>query len=136
MEPIRVLMIEDDEEMCEELVKILREENYNVDVTYDGSKGLQFIESNRYDVVLLDLKMREISGYEVLRHIKSRHLQLKVIVLTGTPINEKNLDTAEEAVFPLGEGYKTWILKLADGVINKPFEVEDVLTALKRLTRF
>lgn len=136
MDAIRMLMIEDDEEMCEELVKILRRENYNVDVTYDGSKGLQFIGKNRYDVVLLDLKMQGISGYEVLKHIKSNYPQVKVIIITGSPVNENDLDEGEKAMFPLTDGYKDWILKLADGVINKPFEVDEILTALKRLTRF
>lgn len=132
MNKARILIIEDDEEMCEELTKILEDENYFVNAAYDGEKGTRFIEENDYDIILLDLKMPRINGYKVLEYIKRRSVNTKVLVLTGSPISKKVLQEEGEELLRKNEHEDT-VLKLANGVINKPFDIDRVLSKIKEL---
>lgn len=130
---INVLIIEDDEEMCEELREILESESYSVAVCNDGKQGVCSVEKNTYDIVLLDLKMPKMNGYEVLQQLKSKHSSPKVLILTGSPLLSKSSPrTEKESLNSGGDG--NGVLKLADGVINKPFDVQQVLLTIKKLT--
>lgn len=122
MNKSRILIIEDDEEMCEELIKFLEDEDYSSDVAYDGEEGMRFIKEDGYAIILLDLKMPGINGYEILKYIKEEYPATKVLVLTGSPIDREILND-----------YKNTTLKLADSVINKPFDAERVLSKIKEL---
>lgn len=116
----RILIIDDDKEMCEELREILKDEGYNVSAALDGLEVKSLIEKFNYDILLLDLKLPGISGFDILKNIKEKDMKLKVIIITGNPL--KTL---------LKEEVET--LKLADEIISKPFDIEVVLGKIKEL---
>ena len=106
----RILVIEDDIELCDELKIILKDENYLTESANNGLDGLNMIKKNKYDLVLLDLKMPGLNGLEVLKIIKNTYKDLKVIIITARmniEIEENKLKNEQEKN----------ILKLADKVI-------------------
>jgi len=123
-----ILIIDDDEEMCEELRDILSSEGYSVKCVHDGLSGKNLIVEDLYDVVLLDIKLPKLSGYEVLKFTKASPNKCKIFVMTGRPdikyetgkVKDSALEDEERA------------LKLSDGVISKPFEVQKILDTIKQ----
>lgn len=119
----RILMIDDDEEICEEMAEILKDEGYDVSLIFNGIEGMRLIESGGFDLVLLDLKVPGMSGYDILKNVKSKGAMPKVIVISGRPFIKKYLpgeDTSDKQK-------KEDVLKLADDFINKPFDIEATL---------
>ena len=130
MKKKRLLLVEDDEAMCEELVPILEDNGYLIDVAHEGKTAISFLEKTGYELLLLDLKLPGISGYEVLKYVKKVLPAIKIIVLSGSPLRPGAMRT-EEQVFPSGGNYEGLVSQLADGFINKPFDVEEVLSQIK-----
>ncbi len=124
----RIIIIEDDEEMCEELGEILRDNGYSVDTAFDGLEGKRLLTANTYAIIIMDLKMPKMSGHELLEFVKSKKPANKVLIISGTPSldDEPELLSAEEHA-------KYEKLRKADGLINKPFDIEEVLAKLKAL---
>ena len=126
----RILIIEDDEEMCTELNEILNGEGYFVQTCFNGERGIGLAGEAAYDIVLLDLKLPGMSGYEVLKRLKNEYPRLKVLILTGSPLPNKYLPEEE---FISSSGYDDIALESAEGVINKPFDIEQLLETIKKL---
>ena len=125
----KLLLIDDDEELCVELTQILATEGFKVDVAFDGLQGLQFLQEKHYQIIILDLKLPKLNGYEVLKGIKTTVKAPKVIILSGRPmgellLNEKSITQDEEEQ----------VLKMADLVVNKPFIIEDFIQKIKALS--
>jgi len=78
-----ILIIDDEPEICESIKMILEYEDYNVDYTTDSIKGLHKIEYGNYDALLLDIQMPGNNGFEVLNWIKSREIELKIIMISA-----------------------------------------------------
>jgi len=138
MKDVKLLIAEDDEEMCEELSEILRGEGYSVKTVNSGAEAEKLITDDSYDVVLLDLKLPGIKGYEVLNYIRENRLKVKVIILTGSPVTgsiEGLSSTGKKDNTAENNAYKLNTLKLADAVIPKPFDVERVIEILDELTQ-
>ena len=131
MNKIRILLVEDDEEMCEELVPILEDSGRHVDVTHDGQSAIVALEKVRYALMLLDLKMPGINGYEVLQYAHKLHPAVKILVLSGSPLYRELKE--EEQIFPGEEEFGEYIKKFAHGFLTKPFVVEEVLQKIKEL---
>ncbi len=112
----RVLIVDDDEIFCEELACCLRREDFSVDTAYDGLEGRSLIYFKDYDILLLDLKLPELSGLDILKIVKLKRKNMKVVVISG-----------EEYLKDLIEGDA---LKQADGVLWKPFDVPQLLEML------
>lgn len=129
----KVLMVDDDEEMCEELAEILNDAGYAVQTAYNGLSGSKLIETHEFDVILLDMKMPGLEGYDVLRKIKQIKPQTKVIVLTGRPMARKNREVTG-VIITDDDDQKTKALKLADCIMNKPFDVEKVMAKIAEFT--
>jgi DNA-binding response OmpR family regulator len=129
----KVLIVDDDEEMCEEMNDILADEGYTVTTAFDGLRGIWLIEANEYDVILLDIKMPGIGGYDILKRVKEKKPWVQVIVLTGRPLVKRLAEGEEEEIFE--EDKKNHLLKLANCVINKPFDVAKVIAKVDELTR-
>ena len=83
MEPIRVLIVDDEVEFLETLVKRLRKRNLAVDGVTSGEAALELLKASPVDVVLLDVKMPGMSGLDTLREIRKGHNLIEVIMLTG-----------------------------------------------------
>lgn len=128
----KILVVDDDEELCEELSGILGSEGYTVSTAFDGQEAKNLIEKGNFDLLLLDMKMPRIRGSEILKHIKAKNIKSKVIILTGSPSVDKlvkqdiigniKVKTEEEGA-----------LKLADAFFSKPFNIERLLSKIKEL---
>jgi len=128
---LNILIIDDDEDMCKELRDILSVNKYNVDIASNGGQGLDLLNRKKYNLMLLDLKMVGINGYDVLENVKTQFPDLKVIVVTGCVLNG---DKVTEEIKPMVYNpQKTEILKMADFVIHKPYDVEFLLAKIKEI---
>ena len=79
----RILVIDDDTYICTLLENFLKEEGYAVDVAFAGNKGLQKLKDNNYDLVLLDYRLPDSDGMNILNSIKRMNSTLEVIVITA-----------------------------------------------------
>lgn len=131
----RILIIEDDEDLCSEFSDILKDEGYSVTVANNGNEGMRLIEDNGYDVILLDLKMQGLNGYDVLKYVKKTFPQLKIMVITGSPLGDEILRNIEidKIHIPDKKDLINSCLKLADCIINKPFDVKSIIAKIKTL---
>ena len=127
---MKILLIDDDEELCAELGEVLESEGFKADIAGDGFQGLRFLQEEQYKIVILDLKLPGLNGYEVLKSIRKTDKLLKVMILSGRPLGEPLL---KEAGVSKDEEEK--VLNMADLVINKPFKVENFLQKVKELAQ-
>ncbi len=116
----RVLIIEDDEEMCDEIGDLLKDEGFDVDSLCDGSKAISVVESGKYDLVLLDLKIPGNNSVEILKNVKDKRPATKVLIITGSLLKG-----------PLANGEKKKQLRAADAIIQKPFDIKKLLRKIK-----
>lgn len=82
-EDSRILVADDDEALCYLLKEELVTDGYSVDIVYDGKDAIHGLKYKNYDLLLLDLEMREVSGEEVLKYVKEEHPFTQVIILTA-----------------------------------------------------
>jgi DNA-binding response OmpR family regulator len=122
----KILIIDDDEEMCEELSEVLSGEGYEVKSVHTGLEGKDLILDSSYDIILLDIKLPGLTGYDLLKLTRGRKRKNKLFVVTGRPLKKEFVKTDNPS-----EEEEEKLLKLADGVINKPFDIETILTTIK-----
>lgn len=115
-----ILLVEDEKRLSEILQKQLEENGFNTDVANDGYIGRQMVEKNRYDLVLLDINLPMINGYDLCREIRKADSRIPVIMLTalGTPDNKI-------AGFDAG----------ADDYILKPFDLRELIARINVFIR-
>ena len=80
-----VLVVDDEQIVCNSCKKVLSQEGHNVDIALGGREALKKVEENKFDVVIADWKMPEIDGMEVLRIVKKNHPDIIPIMITGYP---------------------------------------------------
>lgn len=112
----KAIVIDDEQIVLDSVEKILGSENYEVDTSIEGVKGLQRALGGQYDVVLTDIRMPDIGGMRVLRDIKRAKASLPVIMITGYA-------TVKSAVQAMKLG--------AADYIEKPFTPGELLQAVK-----
>ena len=117
---MRLLLAEDEEEMSNALVKILKSNNYSVDAVYNGNDALDYIESDIYDGAILDIMMPGMSGVEVLKEARAAGIKTPVLLLTA----KSEIDDRVEG---LDAG--------ADDYLTKPFAMKELLARVRALTR-
>jgi len=123
-----ILIIDDDESLCEEMADALRYEGYTVSFCLDGSEGLERVAQGDYDLILLDLKLPGTHGLTILREVKEKRVgRPKVFILSGTPMNDSRLREMD-----LCEAQE--IMRLADAIAGKPFDIRRVLSKIGELT--
>ncbi len=113
----KILIIEDEESLVDLLVAKLKKENYDVNYAYDGEKGYELIKSWNPDLVLLDIVMPKMDGYEVLEKLEEEKVKVPVIIISnsGQPV----------------EIEKTKKLGAIDHLIKTEFSPLDVLNKVK-----
>ncbi len=117
---MRILLIEDDESLCETISYRLRQEGFSLDVCRDGEDGLLFARERIHDLILLDRMLPAVDGMEVLRAIRKEGIATPVIFLTALgQVNERTLG--------LNSG--------ADDYIVKPFDFEELLARIRCVLR-
>lgn len=113
----KILVCDDDETLCYLLKEQLLEEGPEVDIVYDGKFAIEAIKRSNYDVLLLDLNMREISGEEVLKFVKDYSASLQVIILSAQGEMRKAIDCIKSGAYDF---------------ITKPYEFDDLLLTVGR----
>ena len=83
MNQYKILIVDDEQNVCEFLGEFLQDKGYLVIKARSGSKALRYLEKNNPDLVLLDILMHGMSGLEVLKRIRKLYPDLPVIILTG-----------------------------------------------------
>jgi len=83
MENVRVLLVDDELEFLETLIKRMKKRDVDVDGVGSGEEALTILNEDPVDVVVLDVKMPDMDGIDVLREIKRRHPSIEVVMLTG-----------------------------------------------------
>jgi len=114
-----VLVIDDEPIVLDSCRRILKQEGFDVNGAFNGREGLKKIEEDKYDAVLVDWKLPEIDGMEVLRIIKKNHPEVIVVMITGYP-------SVESAVKAMKLGVSDYV--------SKPFTPDELKeTILKAL---
>ena len=78
----QILLVDDDIELCEMLVEYLETEGFIVDVAHDGKRGVQKALSNHYEVLILDVMLPVLNGFDALRHIRTKS-RIPILMLTA-----------------------------------------------------
>lgn len=113
----KILVCDDDETLCYLLKEQLLEEGFNADIVYDGNYAIDAIKRKNYDVLLLDLNMKEVSGEEVLKFAHDFNTTLQIIILTA----QSELRKAIECI-KLG----------AYDFITKPYNFDELIVSINR----
>lgn len=87
-----ILIIDDDAELCEELSEMLRAEGYKVTCASDSVEGEAMIRCLDFDALILDSKMPLITGTEILERVKAENIKKNIILVSGRPFAEKELE--------------------------------------------
>lgn len=117
---MRILIVEDEKEIADGICKILEKAKYQVDCVYDGISGLDYILSEIYDLVLLDVMLPKLNGFDIVKNIRSQGIYTPVIMLTAkSQVNDK--------ITGLNMG--------ADDYITKPFDAGELLARINARLR-
>lgn len=117
---MRILIVEDDKKVAGFLRRGLKEEQYAVDVCYDGEEALFQSQVNQYDLIILDVMLPKKNGFAVCKQIREDGNLTPILMLTAR-------DQLEDKVKGLQEG--------ADDYLTKPFAFEELLARIKALLR-
>lgn len=117
---MKVLLVEDEERLASFIRKGISAEGYEVDVAFDGRTGLSLFRRNSYDIIILDVNLPHINGFELCRLIREENEAVPVLMLTA-------LDSLADK----SDGFNAG----ADDYLAKPFEFQELLLRLRALTR-
>ena len=117
---MRILLVEDEKRMAQALCEILRLEKYEVDCYNNGPDGLAAAQSDIYDIVILDVMLPGLNGYEIAKRVRSKGIVTPILMLTA----KAELD---DKVTGLDIG--------ADDYLTKPFMTKELLARLRALGR-
>ncbi len=117
---MRLLLVEDEKRMAQALCEILRLEKYEVDHYVNGLDGLAAVESDIYDIVILDVMLPGMNGHEIARKARQKGIRTPILMLTA----KAELD---DKVLGLDSG--------ADDYLTKPFQTRELLARLRALGR-
>ena len=117
MEPIRILVIDDEPVICDGCRLPLADRGFVVDTCQSGTKGLEMLLGGEYDLALLDMKLPDMNGMEILRHVKNEKPGIYIIVMTGYSSVENAVDAMKLGAFDY---------------IAKPFTDDELLISVQR----
>ena len=117
---MRVLLIEDEATVAQSIELMLKSENFNTFTTDLGEEGVDLGKLYDYDIILLDLNLPDMSGYEVLRSLRVAKVKTPILILSG-------LSSIEDKVKGLGFG--------ADDYLSKPFHKDELIARIHAIVR-
>ena len=117
---MRVLLVEDDSATAASIEMMLRAENFIVDTTDLGEDGLEIGKLYDYDIIILDLMLPDIDGYEVLRRLRAARVRTPILILSG-------LSELDHKIKGLGFG--------ADDFLTKPFDRRELIARIQAIVR-
>lgn len=117
---MRILLAEDEKEMSNALVAILKHNNYSVDAVFNGTDALDYGLSGNYDVIILDIMMPKLNGIEVLEKLRANGIHTPILMLTAK-------SQIEDRILGLDKG--------ADDYLSKPFAMGELLARIRAMGR-
>jgi DNA-binding response OmpR family regulator len=117
---MQILIVEDDQRLARQLKKGLDENGHTVSLAFDGLDGLEAARQGHFDVLVLDVMLPRLDGFQVVRHLRSAGSKSPILMLTAR-------DSAEDIVAGLDAG--------ADDYLTKPFALKVLLARLRALAR-
>jgi len=117
---MRILVVDDDQKLCDVLKRGLEEETYAVDCVYNGDDGEYYAENSPYDLIILDIMLPKKSGIDVCRALRKKKIHTSILMLTAK-------DAVEDRVRGLDTG--------ADDYLIKPFAFSELLARVRALLR-
>jgi two-component system, OmpR family, copper resistance phosphate regulon response regulator CusR len=120
MQKMKILIVEDEKKIAESLSKGLSEQGYEVEIAYDGLIGKKLINSTTYDLIILDINLPTLNGYDLCRYIRSTRGDILILMVTA-------MSTIDDKLFGFESG--------ADDYLIKPFDFKELLARIKALLK-
>lgn len=120
VQQMQILIVEDEIRLADTLGQIMIEQKYSVDVVYDGACGLDYAINGSYDVIVLDVMLPKMNGFDVVKALRAAKDKTPVLLLTAR-------DETMDKVTGLDCG--------ADDYMTKPFETDELLARIRALSR-
>lgn len=117
---MRILIVEDEKEIADGLAGILKGEGFLTDTVYDGEEGLDYIRTNMYEMILLDVMLPNMNGFEIVKKIRAEGIATPVIFLTAK-------SQVEDKIQGLNLG--------GDDYLTKPFHAGELLARIRARLR-
>ncbi|MDD3669132.1 MAG: response regulator transcription factor [Alphaproteobacteria bacterium] len=117
---MRILLVEDDKTLHQTIAALLKKEGMTVDSSFLGEEGMELIKLYDYDLVILDLMLPDMPGYDVLKQIRAAGIQTPVLVLSGLTLPTKKVEC-------FGNG--------ADDYLTKPFDKTELVARIQAIVR-
>ena len=112
-----ILVVDDDTEVRKVLSSILSEEGYFVEPVENGKQAIRASEKTRFDLALIDIKLPDMEGTELLHRLKEKQPHMVKIIITGFPTLENAMETVNEG---------------ANGYVLKPFNIPKLLEMIRK----
>lgn len=117
---MKILLAEDEVDLNNVVTRYLKKNGYSVDSVLDGEEALDYLEYSEYDLVILDIMMPKVDGFEVIKKLRDKRNHTSVLMLTAR-------DSADDKVKGLDLG--------ADDYIVKPFDFNELLARIRAVVR-
>ena len=117
---MRLLIVEDEKELCNTVAKSLYSAGYEVDTCYDGEEALDYVLTEEYDLIVLDLNLPGMDGMDILRELRMKNEETKVLILS-----------ARSQIADKVEGLDAG----ANDYMEKPFHLQELEARIRSLTR-
>ncbi len=117
---MRILLVEDEIRLADAIGQILKTQKYTIDIFYDGDNGLNYALSGIYDLIILDVMLPKLNGFDLLKELRHHKITTPVLFLTAK-------DEISDKVHGLDLG--------ADDYLTKPFATEELLARVRALLR-
>lgn len=117
---MKILIVEDENLLADSIQTLLTKKGFNVDVAYDGESGKEYAELGIYDLLILDVMMPKMNGYEVAKQVRAKGLGTPILMLTAK-------SQLEDRISGLNSG--------ADYYLTKPFDTRELLACINALLR-
>lgn len=116
----KILLVEDEENLALGLEYNLTEEGYKVTLAKDGREAINFFDKNEFDLIVLDIMLPYYNGFEIAKHVREKHPQMPILMLTARTQVEDRVKGLE-----LG----------ADDYLTKPFHLKELLVRIKGMLK-
>ena len=117
---MRILIVEDEVRLAETLRQLLEDQRYQADVVYDGADGVDYGLAGQYDLIILDVMLPKVDGFQVAQRLRSAHISTPILMLTAR-------DDVSDKISGLDCG--------ADDYMTKPFDTGELMARVRALTR-
>ena len=117
---MRILIVEDEVRLAETLRQLMEDQRYQADTVYDGADGVDYGLAGQYDLIILDVMLPKVDGFQVAQRLRAAHVSTPILMLTAR-------DEVSDKISGLDCG--------ADDYMTKPFDTGELMARVRALTR-